>query len=84
MDVETRNICFCDHDQKMWFRYYTECIPFGFMLVPDNSRPIVNDLEENRVKEKKKEKWHRLIGPSAFPIEVQAGTDTTTHHFLLH
>lgn len=47
MDVETRNICFCDHDQKMWFKYYTECIPFGFMLFPDNNRPIVNDSLEN-------------------------------------
>ena len=57
MDVETRNICFCDHDQKMWFRCYTECILFFsfFMLFPDNNRPIVNDFEENRVKKKKKE-----------------------------
>lgn len=34
MDVETRNICFCDYDQKMWFTCYTECIPFGFYVVP--------------------------------------------------
>lgn len=50
MDVETRNICFRDHDQKTWFRYYTECIPFGFMLFPDNNHPIVNDFEVNGVK----------------------------------
>lgn len=39
MDVETRNICFCDHDQKMWFRYYTECIPFGFYVVSRQQPP---------------------------------------------
>lgn len=47
MDVETRNICFCDHHQKMWFKYYTECIPFWIYVVSRQLPPIANDFEEN-------------------------------------
>lgn len=69
---KTRNICFCDHDQKMWFRYYTECIPFlGFMLFPDNNyRPYCKWLWGESIANVTRVDW-------TFPTEAQTQQPTT-------
>lgn len=77
MDVETRNICFCDYDQKMWFTCYTECIPFGFYVVPRQQPSICEWLWGVK---KVSQAWHT----PCFSIEVQIANDTMTHRFLLH
>lgn len=77
MDVETRNMCFCDHEQKDVVQMLRRMYSFRFSDVSRQQPPVCEWL--CRVK-----MWHGLFGPTASPTEAQTATDTMTWDSVLH
>lgn len=68
MDVETRNICFCDHDHKDVVQMLRRMYSCRFSAVSRQQSPIHEWLCRAKM-------WHVLLGPCAPP----RGTDSHRH-----